>query len=89
MHEVVRETVRGARGLLMAGETTPTPGDYSLLTLVLPLQATKSVWRTSPSLVLCVWLPEPGTQSALIPVTLHRRQPTLENWSTEPTNIHS
>lgn len=56
----------------MVGETIPTPGDYPLLTLVLPPQATKSVWSTSPSLVAYVWLPEPGTQSALILVTLHR-----------------
>lgn len=46
----------------MAGETTPTSGDYHLLTLVLPPPATKRVWRASPSRVACVWLPEPSTQ---------------------------
>lgn len=46
----------------MAGETTPTPGDYHLLTLALPPPSTKRVWRASPSRVACVWLPEPSTQ---------------------------
>lgn len=45
----------------MAEETTPFPGDYHLLTLVFSPLATKSVWRTIPSLCACMWLPEPST----------------------------
>lgn len=47
----------------MAEETTPSPGNYHLLTLVFPPLATKSV-----SLSACMWLPE----SALMLMALDR-----------------